>query len=326
MPKIFISTSPFGEVDRKPLSLLEETGWEFKVNPFQRKLSAEEVADMAEECNGLIAGTEDLNIVLEKAKKLQIISRVGIGLDSVPLDKCKERNIAVTYTPDAVTMAVAELTIGLMISLTRHVAFADRQIRQGEWRRRQGKRLGKSTIGIIGFGRVGTNVARLLLPFQPEGILINDILDKSDKLKSLKESGASICLAEKKEIYKRADIISLHVPLTPHTRDMINKKTLCQMKKDAFLFNLSRGGIVNEAHLFDALLHGTIAGAAVDCFQEEPYKGPLATLDNILLTQHMGSCSHDCRAAMEIEATKDLVRFFKGESLRNPVPDCEYVF
>ena len=148
IPKIFVSTSPFGEVTPEPITLLEETGWDFKINPLERKLTPDEVAEMASNCDGLIAGTENIDIVLKKAKRLKIISRVGIGLDSVPLQKCRDMGITVTYTPDAVTMAVAELTIGIMISLTRHVSLADRDIRKGKWKRIQGKRVGKFIIGI----------------------------------------------------------------------------------------------------------------------------------------------------------------------------------
>jgi D-3-phosphoglycerate dehydrogenase / 2-oxoglutarate reductase len=323
MPKIFISTSPFGEIYPEPVKLLKETGWEFEVNPLERKLTPEEVGDMAADCDGLIAGTEDINVVLKKAKKLKIVSRVGIGLDSVPLKKCRDMGIIVTYTPDAVTMAVAELTVGVMISLTRHICFADRQVRKGFWKRRQGKRIGKSVIGIIGFGRVGTNTVRLLAPFAPDEILVNDILDKTETIENFSLQGLNIRFAEKVEIYKKADIISLHVPLSKLTQNMINTKTLLLFNKDAYLLNLARGGIVNEADLLFALENNLIAGAALDCFEEEPYHGPLLELENVILTQHMGSCSYDCRAAMEIEATKDMIRFFKGEPLVNKVPDDE---
>lgn len=323
MTKIFVSTAPFGEVDPKPIHLLKDTGWDFELNPYDRKLSPEEVGKLAADCDGLIAGTEDIDIVLKTATKLKIVSRVGIGLDSVPLKKCKELGIAVTYTPDAVTMAVAELTLGTMISLTRHVCYADRQIRQGNWKRKQGKRIGKSIIGIIGFGRVGTSVADLLAPFRPEQILVNDIIDKDDEIKQFQEKGLNIKLCEKTEIYQTADIISLHVPLTSMTNNMIDKNTLSTFKPDAHLLNLSRGGIVNEEDLFHVLSSKLIGGAALDCFTQEPYQGNLKDLDNVLLTQHMGSCSFDCRAAMELEATKDIIRFFKGEKLHNPVQEDE---
>ena len=176
LPKIFVSTHPFGALDSRPLELLRQTECEFQINPLGRKLTSQEVAEMAGNCDALIAGTENIALVLEKAPNIKIISRVGIGLDSVPLKECRELNVVVCYTPDAVTMAVAELTVGLMLNITRFVCTADRQIRSEEWQRLQGRRLGKSVIGLIGFGRIGKSVARLLVPFSPIIILKINIL------------------------------------------------------------------------------------------------------------------------------------------------------
>lgn len=325
MPKIFVSTVPFGEVDPKPVESLDQTGWSYTVNPIGRKLTGEEVASFAMDCDGIIAGTEDLRPLIRESEKLKVISRVGIGLDSVPLKECQRKGITVTYTPDAVTKAVSELTVGIMISLTRHVNFADMNIRQGNWKRKQGKRIGKSVIGIIGFGRIGTDTVRLLSSFAPEQILINDIVDKSREVDRITQDyGLKIRQVEKEEIYRKSDIVSLHVPLSPATANLINANVLKQFNKNAWLLNLARGGIVNEDALYIALKNDQIAGAAIDCFIQEPYEGPLAKLDNILLTQHMGSCSFDCRAGMEIEATEDIIRFFKGEVLKNKVPEEEY--
>ena len=162
-----MSTHPFGSLNSRPLELLRQTGFEFQINPLERKLTSQEVAEMAGNCDALIAGTENISLVLEKAPNIKIVSRVGIGLDSVPLKECRRRNVVVCYTPDAVTMAVAELTVGLMLNITRFVCTADRQIRTGVWQRLQGRRLGKSVIGLIGFGRIGNSVARLLVPYHP---------------------------------------------------------------------------------------------------------------------------------------------------------------
>lgn len=326
MPKIFVSATPFGDIDSTPKRLLKETGWEHKINASGRRPTPNEVAELALDYDGLIAGTEDLRLLIERTNRLKIISRVGIGLDSVPLALCREKGITVTYTPDAVTMAVAELTVGIMISLTRHTHISDRNIRHGEWQRRQGKRIGKSTIGLIGFGRIGTNVARLLVPFQPEEILVNDIKDKSNQIAGFRDGGLNIRHAEKQEIYRNSDIVSLHIPLSSQSRHLINAETLQHFKKETYLINLARGGIVNETDLYKALITGQIAGAAIDCFEEEPYCGPLGELDNVVLSQHMGSCSFDCHSRMEIEATQDLIRFFKGEALKNEVPEEEFYY
>jgi D-3-phosphoglycerate dehydrogenase / 2-oxoglutarate reductase len=323
--KIFISTVPFGEIDKEPVHLLDKTGLKYTINPLNRKLTAEEVAGLAVDYDGIIAGTEDLRILINKSKRLKIVSRVGIGLDSVPLEECKRLGIKVTYTPDAVTMAVAELTLGMMISLTRHVSLADREVRSGIWKRKQGKRIGKSVIGIIGFGRVGSNVARLLVPFKPDEILVNDLKDKTREIEDIRQKcRIKIRAAAKDEIYRNSDIITLHIPFSNASHYLINKKTLALCSENTFILNLSRGGIIHEGELYNALKNRKIAGAALDCFQEEPYHGPFLELDNILLTQHMGSCSYDCRGKMELEATEDMIRFFKQEPLHGEVPEEEY--
>lgn len=326
-PKIFISTFPFGANDTTPLDLLAKTGWEIIKSSLGRKLKPEEVAEFAKDVDGIIAGTEDLTPLIHKNQNLKMIARVGIGLDSVPLKLCKERGITVSYTPDAVTMAVVELTIGLMIDVTRKVNQADREIRRGEWTRFTGHRLGESTIGIIGVGRVGLNVIRLLSEFRPKLILVNDLKDKSKELEQiLKSKNIEYRIVEKEEIYKKSDIISLHLPLTPKTRNLITEKELNMFKRDSFLVNTARGELINEDNLYYALKNSRIAGAAIDVFAIEPYKGKLIELENILLTEHMGSCSFDCRLAMESGAARDLIHYFKNEPLENEVPEEEYLY
>ncbi|ULH30153.1 phosphoglycerate dehydrogenase [Leptospira weilii] len=325
--KIFISTYPFGIHDPEPLNLLNATGWEIITNPFKRKLKSTEVAEIAKDVDGIIAGTEDLTPLIQSNQKLKFISRVGIGLDSVPLSLCREREIKVSYTPDAVTKAVVELTIGLMLSVTRYISNADRELRKGKWSRFTGKRLGESVIGLIGLGRVGLSVLRILSAFAPKKIIINDLVDdKSDEVRNiLEKSKIPFAFLNKEQIYTDSDVISIHVPLTKLTKNLISSAELSKFKKDAFLINTARGGIVNEAALYEALKNQRIAGAAIDVFEEEPYKGNLCELENVLLTQHMGSCSYDCRLLMEKGAAEEIIRFFKGVPLLNEVPEQEYL-
>ncbi|RJR40121.1 MAG: dehydrogenase [Desulfobacteraceae bacterium] len=324
MPNIFVSAFPFGDPDPEPLNLLRATGWKFRLNPLSRVLTDDEVMRYALDCDGIIAGTEDLKQLIKNSERLKVISRVGIGLDCVPLHECRRKGITVTYTPDAVTSAVAEMTVGLMISLARNIVIVDRETRRNAWLRPFGRRLGKSIIGIVGFGRIGTSVAKLLLPFQPIMVLVNDLKDKQPQIGELRDLGLNISHAQKEEIFTASDIVSLHVPLWAKTRNMVDARTLMMFKKDAYLMNLSRGGIVNETDLYHALKENRLAGAAIDCFETEPYSGFLTEMENVILTQHMGSCSFDCHARMEIEATKDLISFFSGNSLQNEVPKDEF--
>jgi D-3-phosphoglycerate dehydrogenase len=320
MPKALITTVPFGDKNRLPLEMLESAGIEYLINPLGRKLKEDELAEMVTDFDVLIAGTEPITEkVMSRASSLKLISRVGIGLDSVDLLAAERRGIQVSYTPDAPAPAVAELTIGLMLTLFRSVHVANAQMHRGEWHRYFGRRIPEVTIGIIGTGRIGGRVLRRLAGFGTPRILVNDAQPDLKVAPELK-----LEWVDKEEIYRHADIISLHVPLTVQTKNMIRREHLMQMKPDAMLINTSRGGIINEHDLAEALNSGHLSGAAIDVFEQEPYTGELAQIDRCLLTSHMGSMSVDCRTRMEIEATEEAVRFLTGQVLQGLVPPEEY--
>lgn len=320
MPKALITTVPFGDKNRLPLELLEAAGIEYLINPLGRKLKEDELAEMVTDFDVLIAGTEPITEkVMNRASRLKLISRVGIGLDSVDLLAAEERGIQVSYTPDAPAPAVAELTIGLMLTLLRSVHVSNVQMHRGEWHRYFGRRIPEVTIGIIGTGRIGGRVLRRLAGFGSPRILVNDIHLESKVAPELKLEWVG-----KEEIYRSADVISLHVPLTVHTKNMIRHEHLLQMKPDAMIINTSRGGIINEQDLASVLNAGHLSGVAIDVFEQEPYTGELSQIDRCLLTSHMGSMSVDCRTRMEIEATEEAVRYLTGETLQGLVPPEEY--
>lgn len=320
MPKALITTVPFGDKNRLPLEMLESAGIEYLINPIGRKLKEDELADMISDFDVLIAGTEPVtDKVMGRASRLKMISRVGIGLDSVDLLAAERRGIQVSYTPDAPAPAVAELTIGLMLSLLRSVHVANTQLHRGEWHRYFGRRIPEVVIGIIGTGRIGGRVLRRLAGFGTPRILVNDTSPNLKVAPDLKLEWVG-----KEEIYRHADVISLHVPLTVQTKDMIRREHLLQMKPDAMLINTSRGGIINEHDLAEVLNAGHLSGAAIDVFEQEPYTGELAQIDRCLLTSHMGSMSVDCRTRMEIEATEEAVRYLTGQALQGLVPPDEY--
>jgi D-3-phosphoglycerate dehydrogenase len=320
MLKVLITTVPFAEKNRLPLELLGGAGIEYVINPLGRKLTEDDLVDMIDDVDVLIAGTEPITEkVLSHARQLKLISRVGIGLDSVDLLEAEKRGIHVSYTPDAPAPAVAELTVGLMLVLLRHVHVANAQMHQGIWQRHFGRRIPEITIGIIGAGRIGGRVLRRLAAFGSPRILVNDILPNlnvADKLK--------LEWVDKDTIYREADLISLHIPLTRHTKNMIRYSDLKKMKSDAVVINASRGGIINEQDLAKIMGEGHLSGAAIDVFEQEPYMGPLNKIERCVLTAHMGSMSIDCRTKMEIEATEEVVRFCAGKSLLGLVPKSEY--
>ena len=320
MPKALITTVPFGEKNRLPLEQLEAAGIDYVINPIGRKLKEDELAEMVTDFDVLIAGTELItDKVMSGASRLKLISRVGIGLDGVDLLAAERRGIHVSYTPDAPAPAVAELTIGLMLSLLRSVHVANAEIHRSEWRRHFGRRIPEVTIGVIGTGRIGGRVLRRLAAFGSPRILVNDLHPNKNVAAELK-----LEWVDKEEIYRHADLISLHVPLTVQTKNMIRREHLLQMKPDAMIINTSRGGIVNEHDLAQVLSAGHLSGAAVDVFEQEPYTGALGQIERCLLTSHMGSMSVDCRTRMEIEATEEAVRYLTGKALQSLVPREEY--
>jgi D-3-phosphoglycerate dehydrogenase / 2-oxoglutarate reductase len=320
MPKALITTVPFADKNRLPLEQLESAGIEYLINPLGRRLKESELAEMAVGFDVLIAGTEPITEqVFSRAPSIRHVSRVGIGLDSVDLLAAAKRGIRVSYTPDAPAPAVAELTVALMLSLLRSVHVANLQLHNGHWQRHFGRRIAEVTVGIIGAGRIGARVLRRIPAFGTPRVLVNDTNPnlKLDPHLKLEWVG-------KDEIYNQADLISVHVPLTVHTKNMIRREQLLQMKPDALLINCSRGGIVNEHDLAEVMRSGHLGGAAIDVFEHEPYSGELSKIDRCLLTAHMGSMSVDCRVRMEIEATEESVRFLTGQPLRSPVPADEY--
>ena len=318
--KVLITTVPFGEKNRAPLDMLESNNIEYIINPFNKKLTESELEGLISDFDVVIAGTEQITSkVMDAASNLKLISRVGIGLDSVDLLKAEKLDIAVSYTPDAPAPAVAELTVGMMLTLLRSVHVSNSQMHLGKWHRFFGKRLSEVTIGIIGIGRIGKGVLEHLKGFGNPKILVNDISIKDDI-----NNKFNVKWSSKEEIYKKSDIVSLHLPLTGETKNMIKKNHLLSMKTDAIIINTSRGGIINESDLYEVMKSGHLSGAAIDVFNEEPYNGPLKEIERCLLTAHMGSMSIDCRARMEIEATEEAVRFLTGKKLEGRVPEGEY--
>lgn len=316
MTRALITTVPFGEVDPASLVLLDEAGIEYVINPIGRRLTEAELVSLVPGFDVLIAGTGPITErVMEAAPQLRLISRVGVGLDNVDLLAARARGIAVAYTPEGPADAVAELTIGLALSLLRGVHLANAAIRQGVWTRIQGRRLAQVTVGVVGVGRIGRRVIRLLSAFGAR-VLANDLVSMT-----LDEP---VRWVDKRTLYREADLVTVHVPLTRLTRNLVGAEELAMMQPGALLINTCRGGVVDEAALASALRDGRMAGAAVDTFTHEPYHGELVNVDTCLITAHMGSMSADCRLRMEYGAARNAVAFLCGEPLDELVPESEY--
>jgi D-3-phosphoglycerate dehydrogenase len=300
LKKIIITTSSFNLDNFTDLPLLQRSGFEVMLNPFSRRLKESEVSELLDDdVVGIIAGVEPLTRrVLSGLKSLRVIARCGIGLDSVDLDAAKEYGIDVSNTPDAPTLPVAELTLAHMLNLLRKVSSADRLVRAGNWTPLMGELLSGKIVGVIGLGRIGKKVAELVTAFGAHVV--------SYDISNIKSDGA-IRLVGLNELLALSDIVTLHVPLTTQTSNLIGKTELQTMKTGAYLLNISRGGLVDENALYHAVNEGKLSGAGMDSFSDEPYNGPLCELENVVLTAHMGSYAKEARKIQEQEASKNLV-------------------
>lgn len=300
MKKIFISTSSFAEFDTIPLEMLKKTNFEIILNPYGRKLSSEELLKLATQVDGLIAGTESLDAsVLRELRHLKVISRCGSGLDNINLKVAKELGIKIFNTPSAATLAVAELTLGLILSLLRQIYLMDREVRQGKWQKRMGYLLYGKVVGIIGFGQIGRKVAELLKPLGANPVYYDTVIPQ--------EKIGGFEYLDFAKLLKRADIITLHLSYSKENYHLFGYKEFNQMKQGGFFINCSRGEIVDEEALYATLKEGKLDGAAIDVFEQEPYNGRLKELNNVILTPHIGSYAKEARVKMEIQAVKNLL-------------------
>ncbi len=291
------------------------SGHEIVYNPHGRRLKAGEVEQLLPEMDAVIAGTEPYPMdVVAKCPRLKVISRVGIGLDNVSVRGCTERGVMVTYTPDAPSQAVAELTVAFILNLSRFVQQSDRSVRELAWNRMIGWLLEERTIGIIGVGRIGSRVIRLLQPFDCR-IPCTDTAPEPSGIAGLARNGWS-----KDTLLRDSDVVSLHIPMCNRNRHYLGREEIKRMKRGAFLVNTARGGVLDEQALSEALDGGHLAGAALDVFEEEPYEGPLANSDKTILTAHMGASAQKSRYLMELGATEDCLRVLAGDAPMNPAP------
>ncbi|GHU63259.1 2-hydroxyacid dehydrogenase [Bacteroidia bacterium] len=308
MNKILTSPSSMGEISPQPFKLLEQNGYEVINNPFGRKLTEEEVIELAKDCIGIVAGVEPLTArVMDALPYLKCISRVGVGMDNVDLEYAKSKNIMVVNTPDGPTRAVAELTLAMTLSLLRRIPQADAALKNKQWKKQTGNLILDKTIGVVGLGRIGRLVSELFRGIGNPVVGFDPYADSE----WAKEKGVELKTFE--EVISQADILTLHVPGNKDKTPVIGEKEIVQMKNEAFLINISRGGVVDEAALYQALKTGRLSGAAVDVFTQEPYDGPLCELDNIILTPHLGSYAKEGKLQMEIDAVNNLINVLKNE-------------
>ena len=307
MSKVLITTSSFSLGNFAQAKSLHDAGISIEVNPHGRRLSEDEVAELvATEVIAILAGLEPLtDRVLSNAKSLRVIARCGTGLDSVDLQAASRLGIDVFNTPDAPTQAVAELTIAHMLNSLRHISTTDSNMRSGKWTPTMGSLLATKTVGLIGVGRIGSAVAKLAQAFGARVIGFDPVVSSHN----------SVELLSLDEVLNQADIVSLHVPINDQTHHILNANTISRMKPGSIVVNVSRGGLIDESALHDALKSQHLSGAALDCFEDEPYSGPLLQIPGVHVTAHMGSYARETRDLMEVEASTNLVNGLRKRGL-----------
>lgn len=307
MSKVLITTSSFSLGNFAQAKSLHDAGISLEMNPHGRRLSEDEVAELvATDVIAILAGLEPLtDRVLSNAKSLRVIARCGTGLDSVDLQAASRLGIDVFNTPDAPTQAVAELTIAHMLNSLRHISTTDSNMRSGKWTPTMGSLLATKTVGLIGVGRIGSAVAKLAQAFGARVIGFDPVVSSHN----------SVELLSLDEVLNQSDIVSLHVPINDQTHHIVNASAISRMKPGSIVVNVSRGGLIDESALHDALKSQHLSGAALDCFEDEPYSGPLLQIPGVHVTAHMGSYARETRDLMEVEASTNLVNGLRKRGL-----------
>ncbi|MFC1462393.1 NAD(P)-dependent oxidoreductase [Verrucomicrobiota bacterium] len=293
--KVLVSPSSFGKLDPAPLEALSGTGLEVVNNPYGRRLTKGEVIGLLVEVCGIVAGLEPLDEDVMTKSDLKVISRCGSGMSNVDQDAAARLGIEVYSTPYGPTEAVAELTLGALLGLLRHVPRMDRSLHEGKWDKRIGVQLQGKTVTIIGYGRIGRRVAEVMQPFDVSILVVDPFLDGQD---------VEHPVMALEEALPQADIVSLHLS---GEEQVLGEKEFAAMKEGVYLLNGARGGLVDEECLVKNLESGKVAGAWIDAFGVEPYEGPLTGFDQVVLTPHIGSYALECRRSMEMESAMNLI-------------------
>jgi phosphoglycerate dehydrogenase-like enzyme len=298
MTAVAITPRSFREMPGEHHALLGESGLEVRFPDQNRPLEEAELIQLVRGCAGLIVGVDPVTAHVIEAGPLRVVVKYGSGTDNIDLPAAKGLGVKVSSTPGANARSVAELTIGLLLALARHVAVHDRAVRAGSWSRRGGIELAGKRLGVVGCGAVGREVARLAACLGMEVIAHDPFLE-----------AAEVDLVDLDELLVSCDAVSLHAPLDDSTRGMIGADALARMRSGALLVNTARGGLVEEQALVDALSSGRLGGAALDAFTHEPPTGsPLLGLENVVLSPHAGAATLEAAQRTSVQAVRQLLR------------------
>jgi D-3-phosphoglycerate dehydrogenase / 2-oxoglutarate reductase len=263
-----------------------------------RPLDENEMVELVRGCAGLIVGVDPVTRLVLDAGPLRVVVKYGSGMDNIDVPAAEDLGVRVSSTPGANARSVAELAVGLLLSLARNVVVHDRSVRDGSWRRITGIEVAGKRLGVVGYGAIGREVTRIAQGLDMEVVAHDPLIDDAD-----------VPLVPLEELYATCDAVSLHLPLTAETREMVGAEELAAMKPTAFLLNTARGGLVDEEALAEALRTGRLGGAALDGFSEEPLgDSPLRGLDNVVLSPHAGAATLDAVRRTATRAVEQLLR------------------
>jgi D-3-phosphoglycerate dehydrogenase len=314
--RLLVTPTSYGKTDPRLKSDLEKLVGEVIYNPTGKPLSSAEVARLLPGIDGYIAGLDTIDgAALQAANQLKVIARYGVGVDGVDLQTAKERNIVVTNTPGANSVSVAELTLALILAMARQIPQGVAATRQGQFPRLTGLALEGKTMGILGLGSIGKQLARRLSSFDCRILAFDPYPDREFAARHKVE------LAPQDRVLAEADFLSLQLPLLPETRGLVNQEFLAMMKPGAFLVNTARGELIDEDALLQALRSGHLRGAALDVFAQEPPDPdhPLLALPQVIATPHLGSQTDGATNTMGWMAFNECLAVLRGEAPQHRV-------
>ena len=312
MPRVLVSD----DLSAEGVEILRSAGLEVDV---KIGLAPEELQRIIGEYDGLaVRSATKVNAkLLEHAARLKVIGRAGVGVDNVDLDAATRRGIIVMNTPGGSAVTVAELTVAHMLALARHVPQATASVKSGKWEKKkfQGRELSGKTLGVVGIGNIGSIVVERCLAMQMRAIAYDPFISAEAAAR------LGVTLVPLDELWARADFISLHVPLTEQTRNLVDAKAIARMKKGVFIVNCARGGVIDERALADALASGHVGGAALDVFEKEPPPPdhPLLGSDRFICTPHLGASTEEAQTAVATAVAEQIAAYLAHGEVRNAV-------
>ena len=314
MHKVLVTARIFGQISDQAFDVFRKNGLQVVPNPYRgKKLSETELIELIEGVDALVSGLDQVTAkVIEASDQLKVISMFGTGVDHIDVKAATEKGIVVTHTPAVNSDAVADMTFALMLAIARRIPFAFDQVKEQRWPLIVGVEVCNKTLGLIGLGQIGKRVALRAAGFNMK-ILANKRFRDEPFINEKK-----IKLVPLNQLLRESDFVSIHVPLTPETKDLIGPDQFEIMQPTAFLINTARGGIVNENALYDALKSGKIAGAAFDVLKDEPLKERrLLELDNFIVTPHISAFTREAIEKTEKLSAQNVVDVLKGHHCPN---------